>query len=279
MLQAAGALGLLGAAIKEYYDGISDYNKTNYNVLPLGFGEGGEFGKRVAYVRVPRDETHRLVSGMLYQTIMLAGGEGGPKGASNLLAFGSGQVPGLNPILEIADGWKTYLEGQNPRDNFRGSPVLTNAEWLAGGWPGAKAMLGWTAQNTGVTNFVRYDEDANTGLEMAVSAAPGLNRFIQFSDAGYRERQQATESKESAARARLRLAMPANVQSLGSEYYHLRSVSPDLRTPQQTIRLLELSRWHKSIYTDFEEAMSATGTTPGMLRSLEDLSRPYERGQ
>ncbi|HPC58775.1 MAG TPA: hypothetical protein PK689_07240, partial [Kiritimatiellia bacterium] len=48
MLQGLAAGGMLGAALKELFDGISEYRKTNYQVLPLGFVAGGEFGKRVA---------------------------------------------------------------------------------------------------------------------------------------------------------------------------------------------------------------------------------------
>src|SRR6185295_9039690 len=73
MLQAAAALGILGAGLKELFDGVSDYNKTNYNVLPVGSIAGGQYGKRIVYLRFPRDPTHRLISGLLYQALMSMG--------------------------------------------------------------------------------------------------------------------------------------------------------------------------------------------------------------
>ena len=279
MMQAAAALGLLGVGIKELYDGISDYNKTNYNVLPIGSTEGGEFGKRVVYVRLPRDETHRLISGVFYQGLMLAGGEGSPKGASNILAFGAGQVPSLNPILTIAKGWVDYLEGENPKDNFRNSNVLSNAEYLAGGWPAMKSMIGFTADNMGVTNFIRWDPKANSTLEMTLSAVPGINRFIQTTATGYRERQEATLQAESAARAKLRLAMPANVQTLAGEYYHLRSVKASVRTIEQTTRLMELSGWMKRTYQPYEDLMSIGTVDAATMKSFEQASAAYERSR
>jgi hypothetical protein len=276
-LQALARLGILGVALKELYDGISDYNNTNYNTLPIGTTAGGEFGKRVVYMRLPRDETHRLVSGMLYQGMMLAGGEAGPQGTSSVLAFGADQVPGLNPLLEIGKAWKDYLEGDNPKDSFRGNPILSNAEWLAGGWPGTKSMLAFTADNMGVTNFVRYDPRANTTSEMVLSATPGLNRFIQSTATGYRERQEKMQKAESAERARLRLSMPDNVQRLAGEYYHLRSVPVALRTLEQTVRLQELTRWHKHTYQDYEDAIAVNPGDPMLKRQLAEQSAAYER--
>ena len=279
MMQAAAALGLLGAGIKELYDGISDYNKTNYNVLPIGTSEGGEFGKRVVYIRLPRDETHRLVSGLLYQGMMLAGGQGSPKGVGSMLAFGAGQMPSLNPILTIAKGWTDYLEGDNPKDNFRGNTVLSNAEYLAGGWPAMKSMIGFTADNMGVTNFVRWDANANSTMEMALSAVPGVNRFIQTTATGYRERQEATLQAEAADRARLRLSMPANVQTLAGEYYHLRSIKADVRTLEQTTRLMELQGWMKRTYQQYEDVIGMGAKDAELMKRFEEASKPYERGR
>jgi hypothetical protein len=282
MIQAAGALGLLGAGIKELYDGISDYNKTNYNVLPIGTTEGGEFGQRVVNIRMPRDETHRLISGLLYQGMMSAGraAMGEEVKRPNLdavTAFGADQLPGLNPIIEIGARWAEYLQGENPKDSFRGSPILTNAEWLAGGWPALKSMLAFTADNVGITNFVRYDPNANTTAEMVLSATPGLNRFIQSTATGYRERQQATQKAESAERARLRLSMPESVQRLAGEYYHLRSVPLALRTPEQQLRLLQLQRWHGSVYQTYEDVLQVMPKDPVIMRQLEEESKAYER--
>lgn len=281
LLQAAAALGLLGAGIKELYDGISEYNKTNYNVLPLGTQEGGEFGKRVMYVRLPRDEAQRFLSGLLYQAVMTVAGEGSKPGAANVLNFGADQLPGLNPFGELVLGWTDYLEGENPKDSFRGRGVLTNAEWLAGGWPAMQGMLGWSAEQVGLTNFVRWDPTAATTKEMALSAVPGINRFLQTTDAGYRERQAQLQQDDARARARLRLALPKNVQELLTEYYYLRGIKADLRTIEQTHRLLELQSWQSRIYSDYEDAFSVQAGKPDktMLSDLEAASRAFERSR
>ena len=281
VLQAAAQLGLLGVGLKELYDGISEYNKTNYNVLPIGTVEGGDFGKRVMYIRLPRDETQRLVSGLLYQGIMTAAGQATKEGASSVTAFGADQVPGLNPIAELGLGWKDYLEGENPIDSFRGRGVLTNAEWLAGGWPAMKGMLAWSAEQVGVTNFIRWDSNSSNTAEMTLSAVPGINRFLQTTDAGYRERQAQVQQDDARARAKLRLELPSNVQQLLTEYYYLRGIKADLRTIEQTARMLELQGWQSRIYGPYEDLFSAQGGKPdrSTLSDLEAASQAFERGR
>lgn len=284
MLQAAAALGLLGAAVKELYDGISEYNKANYNVLPIGTVDGGQFGKRVVYVRFPREDNHRFISGLLYEAIVATAGQATKPGVGSVVSFGTDQFPGLNPILKIGSAWDEFLQGQNPMDGFRGRPVLSNAEWLAGGWPAYKGMIGFTLQNAGVTNFVRWDPNAANTAEMSLSAVPGLNTFLQTTDAGYRERQEQQVQAESKQRAELRLAMPDNVQRLLGEYYYLASVPAKARTIDQTQRLIELRSWQNRIYKPYEEAAAAStsfaGTpSPAMLKNLETASQPFVRGK
>jgi hypothetical protein len=284
MMQALAAAGLLGAGLKELYDGVSDYNKSNYNVIPIGTIEGGQFGKRVANIRMPRDELHRWMSGLMYQGIMSAAGEASQPGMSRAIGFGNEQLPGLNPVLKIADAWKDYLEGENPMDDFRGRPVLTNAEWLAGGWPAYKGMIGFTLQNAGVSNFIRWDTRAATTAEMTLSAIPGLNRFVQTTDTGYRERQEQQQEEESRQRAQVRVAMPENVQNLLGEYYYLNSVKADLRTLEQTQRLMTIRAWRTRIYQPYEDVAGAEISfgrrlDRDMLKNLETATEPFERGK
>ncbi len=288
MLQAAAALGILGGGLKELYDGVSDYNKTNYNVLPVGSIAGGQYGKRVVYLRFPRDPTHRLMSGLLYQALISSGAAAmqDPKQKGFVgpaMSLGADQVPGLNPVLKIGNAWAEFLEGQNPMDGFRGKPVLTNAEWLTGGWDAYKKMFGYTLQNTGVMNFVNWDPTAASASEMSLSAVPGLNRFVQTTDAGYRERQEEQLQGEARDHAQLRLDMPTNVQSLLSEYFWLNSVGKT-RTLEQTQRLMELGSWHNRIYKPYADLASAEqtfgrGLSPDTKKALETASQVFERAK
>ena len=117
VMQALGTAGVLGGGIKEWYDSQSEYNKTNYNLVPIGFVEGGEHGKRGVGLRVPRDETGRLISGMIHKAIV--GAAGHDAGAWNeMAAFGSGQIPTVNPVVELGSQWMSYVSGQNPIDAF-----------------------------------------------------------------------------------------------------------------------------------------------------------------
>jgi hypothetical protein len=306
ILQALAKLGVMGAGLKLLYDGISDYNLTNYNVLPIGAEPGGEFGRRVRYLRLPRDESHRLLSGALYQAI-LAGGNAllrtdtedeavfAPVGSdarkaegmtppapgaspANVLAFGAGQVPGLNPLLGLADAWKDYLKGDNPRDDFRGSTVLTNDQWLAGGWPAMKGMISFSAQQTGVTNFIRWNPDAETTTELVFSAIPGVNRLTGVTDAGYRERQMLLQREENATGARIRVQLGESTLYLLRQYNTLSRIKPGLRTPEQAEKLDALKPWKHA----YDEMMDGWLKEPGKAipkgerDALEQVSREWQ---
>jgi hypothetical protein len=289
ILQALAKLGIMGAGMKLLYDGISDYNLTNYNVLPIGAEPGGEFGQRVRYLRLPRDESHRLLSGALYQGILAAGNavlpadeNGAPPapGASpaNVLAFGADQVPGLNPLIGLADAWKDYLEGENPRNDFRNSTVLTNDQWLAGGWPAMKGMISFSAEQTGVTNFIRWNPDAETTTEMLFSAIPGVNRLTGVTDAGYRERQMLMQREETAVGARIRVQLGDSTLYLLRHHNTLSRIKPELRTPEQVRKLDALKPWKHAYDTMMDAWLEEPDKAipKGEREELERLSREYQ---
>ena len=275
VMQALGTAGVLGAGIKEWYDSQSEYNKTNYNLVPIGFLEGGEHGKRGVGLRVPRDETTRLISGMIHKAIV--GAAGHDAGAWNeMAAFGSGQVPTVNPVVELGSEWMSYVNGQNPIDAFRGEPILSNHEYLTGGWTGAKGMLEWSYDQTGLQNFVRWNPLAETVMEMAVSGVPVLNRFLVVSDYGYRELQDQAAEEMSRERHMLRAAMPKNVQRVLAEYYGLRGIRTKLRTEAQAARADSLGAWYRFIFKPNEEALLSGEDAAPIMTSLEEATEAFE---
>ena len=54
------ARGLFGELLKELFRGVSEYDKTNYTIVPVGIDENG----KVVYIRVPQDDSGRFVSGL-----------------------------------------------------------------------------------------------------------------------------------------------------------------------------------------------------------------------
>lgn len=261
-LQALAATGLLGAGLKKYYDAWSEYNKANYLILPLGTVHDGkgDFGYKSVGLRIPEDETARLLGGIVHHVVQLAANDDPAASASlaNLVNFAGGQVPGINPVLTLADGWMQYSSGINPRDRLRGNPVLSDAEFKAGGWHGLTGMAAWTWDEVGLGNFVRYDPKAQTWQEHAVGSLPVLSRAIKITDTGLRERQRTLEADLDARNARIRLAMPDIVNQLLAEHSRLTAIRREHRTPVQQLRLDDLSYWHTHVWMPTYEQLQET---------------------
>ncbi|HVU38095.1 MAG TPA: hypothetical protein VHC95_07150 [Opitutales bacterium] len=253
ILLALAAAGVFGKALEEMSQGIGGRDKMNYAALPLGTTEGGEYGHKTTELRLPMDPSAKAISGLLYWTTYKAAmtAQGRASAATplpNALNFLTEQLPGENPTLKIAQAWKQYLGGQNPIDDYRGQPILTDNEFLAGGWDSLKPMLAWTADEGGASSFFRYDPRANTTTETVVGGAPVLSSILKFTDQGYREQQQAQQLADESAHARAVLDLPAGVQALIHEYEYLDRVKAADRTPAQQERFAELAAWHHALY-------------------------------
>jgi hypothetical protein len=282
LLMASAASGLLGEYLKRLFDGVSEYDKTNYGIIPLGEEAGGDFGSKTVYIRIPRDETSRLVSGLFYKfsRALLAGDMGG---ISEAFAFGAGQVPTVNPLLSIGSAWSQYVFNRNPVDAFRGRPVIPPTEWAAGGWDRLKPMLIWTYNQTGLQDFVRLSQTRKDSAEWTLDNIPVLHRFLKISDQGYREQQQDEASAEDTFRAQHKLRLPDNARALNGEYYGLNKIPRAKLTPEQTKRLFRLRAWYNDVYRPIDEAIrraEAEGSryTADSLRTrLGEASQRFER--
>lgn len=254
MLLATAATGALGAAIKELFDGISEYYKTNYLAVPIGQLPGGDFKSKVVIITIPEDETARFIGGILGKAIRMAGPD--DVRASGIFDFGVGQLPTWNPALTVPEKWVEALSGGNPTDPLRGSPIIPRDARLAGGAAIIEPMAGWTLRQTGALNFFRYDPRANSTAELNLGAIPGANKFVRVTDQGYREQQEAKQDIVARIRAQEKLKLPDTVQSLYHEYWQLQQLK-DNRTPSQQTRYDDLAYWHKNIYRPGWEDMQA----------------------
>lgn len=252
LMTGLASAGLLGAVLKELFGGVSEYDKTNYQIIPLGKTMGGDFGQRITYLRVPNDETSRLLSGIIYKITSSLASE--PHGLpSELLDFGVGQLPNLNPAITVPEKWLEYAEGMNPVDPFKGKPIIGDTAFRAGGIDSLKPMFQWTMNELGVMNFIRWDPNSKNTLELVTSAVPGVNRVLKTSDYGYREAQMAVEKEEQAQRAAIQLKMPDNAQSLLHEYMHIRGIDAEHRTDAQKDRYSDLNVWYSQTYKKADE--------------------------
>ncbi len=268
--------GVFGPQIKKLYDGVSEYDRTNYGVLPLGTQAGGEFGGKTVYARTPRDETSRLFSAMTYKATRsiadkVMGNPPHPDGLpTELFAFGAGVMPSPTPILNVAGAWKDYLAGQNPVDPFRNQPVISDKHFKAGGAPAVGDMAKWTLNQAGVLNLVKWNPDAETTTELTMSAVPIVNRLLKISDQGFREQQRNSETLDAKQKAKLRVQYNDAAQSLVAQHAWLQSLGPQKRTPEQNERYGQLHAWKVNFYDRADEAAWNLRADKGQQRRIVD---------
>lgn len=198
MLMFIAAAGFLGDELKDMFAKISEYDKTNYITIPMGKDDRG----KTVYLRVPHDESGRLMSALMWKTLNGIQKKE-PESLQQIFSFGAGQLPGLAPGIDIMAKWTSYLSEKNPYDDFRGRYLISDIAWKAGGWPRLKKMVQWTANNAGVIQFATYSDDKDTTFESILRTTPLLNRLLKVSDYGVTEslrKQRERLEKKSAQR-------------------------------------------------------------------------------
>ncbi len=202
LLMLGAAAGLMGLKMKDMMDGVPEYDKTNYLVIPLGKTPQG----RTVYMRLPQDEAGRFISGLFWK---MATGSADPQ---NLADYMAGQAPTLNPVLGAAADTVMYTSGKNPYDFFRQRNVIPEQEFEAGGWRSHRIFLKHLANTLGagiVHQFKTNDlQKVKTELEEGLGlpiASNIIGRFIKVSDYGKAEkiRQEVQKSRKDQARETL----------------------------------------------------------------------------
>jgi hypothetical protein len=283
VLQTLAREGMMGDDLRALYERIPEWDMTNYMNLPLGSVSTGAMGGKTVYARLPMDEGLRVINATVHKAltgaIRAARGDKVQPGVGDVVSGVSATVPGVNPLLSVGDAWRTYAQGQNPRDNFRNREILTEDEWRAGGWPAVSRMLGWTLEQTGITNFFSYDRNADSLTEVAVGSTPVLNRVIKITDRGLAQSEDAQQRAEDAVMARVRAVLPADVQALRTEYYYLQRRG-DRMSDDQMNRYGELSLWMKVYRRSLADVetyleMGDPALAADALRDLRAESKEY----
>jgi hypothetical protein len=176
------AAGYFGKELKDMFDKMTEYDKSNYLTIPLGYNDEG----KVIYVRIPHDETGRLISSIFWKILNFAKDQD-TKNLQDIFAFSAGQLPTINPAITILSGWTQYLSGKNPYDSFRGRSVIDDTTFTAGGGASLKKMAEWTVNTLGISTFATYDTSKDTTLETFLRVTPWFNRVIKMSDYGLTE--------------------------------------------------------------------------------------------
>lgn len=197
-----GEQGLFGKWYKDRLDDISQYDKSNYTVIPTGQDKDG----KTTYVRAPRNETQRFLGGLLYKIMSTATRKNLQlEEVLDIFDYGAGQLPGLTPAITGAGALLTYLSGHNPYDAFRNRNVIPDTEFKAGFEHSLPIFIDWFSKNQGTGIILpSYVPDDPTELQKFL-ALPALSnivgRWFKVSDYGQVEKQRRTiqaEEKKAA---------------------------------------------------------------------------------
>lgn len=222
LLALSGALDVtLGNEDKKWqqlFRRIPLYQLMSYLILPFGLTSDG----KAAYATIPLDPQGQVMGALFMNAGLALFDPEFPKSIAIQQGLESthGTLPSLNPILKLAVDLKDLAAGRSPRDDYRGMDVVQKDMIDAGEWGSiAKALTSYYLFNQGfggpLNNIIRIPFEApnpsirnprgtteNKILEylsdvtqFPLLARPTLGRFIRYSDAGIKDRQQwLTES-------------------------------------------------------------------------------------
>lgn len=264
-------IGMLGGdddeknGLKEIFGYIPDSDKANYFCIPYGWSEDEKGRRKAMYFRIPMDETLRMMWGVNRRIIKQLAEKDALDSdlidaSRDILSFGAGQLPGVNPVWTVGKGWYEYTVGENPLDPFTQRPVLSKDEEAMRGSEGIKKMVWWTMKKSGVANFVSYDPYAREGGEISVKESlknfSGINSVIRESDYGVSEQRSREDKVTDKKRAERRKMLSDNAYNLYREYSSLSFIKKDQRTGWESMRLNELKPFYKA-YNRFMESDDA----------------------
>ncbi len=182
--------GFFGVGTKKIMEGVSEYDLTNYHVIPIGLTPSG----RSVYIRIPQDEFGRLVGGIVWKTLGLTS-EGKKRVPTELFDFMSGQIPTYNPLLQVVADTGAYMTGHVPYDYFRYRSAYPELVGKAGGTRELKAFAKYMSNKVGGGIVHRFSTDNPHEIEIEIEkwiAIPGLSnilgRWIKVSDYGISEK-------------------------------------------------------------------------------------------
>ena len=206
LIVLAGLAGWLGDEIKEILERISNYDKENYTVIPIGLTEGG----KGVYFRIPQDYAGQVIGGLFWNLV-----NGKITGKGSAFSYATEQSPyGLNPYLTVAVDFIKYMQGKNPYDDFRGDNLIDDKTFKAGGWRSHKEMAKHTWRELGGSVIYKFQkgedvEKVKSELEKTLGFPPGniLGRFLKISDTGVREELREVTEKAAKKTAQRQLAV------------------------------------------------------------------------
>jgi len=210
------AQGYFGEENLTIMNAVSEYDKANYIIIPLGLTEKG----KAVYMRIPQDETGRFFSGVGWKAMNQTFGDK-EANMSDFLAYGGGQIPSMSPYYSLVKKFGQYNVEQNPYDDFRNAPAINKTKWEAGGDYRRNAFLGHVWDSSGgkivmsargrfsddikeiESDMMSYLQDTSFENLEGFLKVPGIEnlvgRFVKVSDQGVREYLDPENSRHKSA--------------------------------------------------------------------------------
>ena len=139
--------------IREIMEKSSDYDKTNYLVIPLGLTESG----KAVILRKPLDDQSRFLGGIFWKFLT---GIKDPEDIVKVFDYTHDQFPGFNPVFRVIYDIVKFLTGVNPDDRFFDDTVIKarNLKTLS-------EFAKYLANNMGSHIVYRFKKDDIEGIK------------------------------------------------------------------------------------------------------------------
>jgi hypothetical protein len=296
LLMWTAAAGLLGDGLRRVFAGVSEYDLTNYLIIPIGLTKSG----KSIYFRVPTDETSRLLGGIAWK-LFNHKKLGGMDFQTGLFDYMAGQAPTVGPFWGVASDTVQYASGHNPYNLFYGRHALNDQVMTAGGMRAHKQFALYLANQMGASIVYKFKHDdldrvaeelenlfgfpikspvADWTLkvpDMPV-ASNAIGRFLKVSDYGVREElKRGKRLLRKKAMNDILDAKDAIIKLLDNEDLSSDDVIAILKKPDLLDRNLMVGMARKYGYVYLEEYMTATSKEEKayvFLQMLKDKALP-----
>lgn len=188
MIMAGMLTGLFGKWYQDRMKDASEYDLTNYTMLPIGVDKNG----KTVFFRIPQAETQRFMGGLLWKTMRNATRPDLKlEDVFDVASFGAGQLPNLTPSFAGAGAIISYFSGHNPYDAFRNRNVIPDAEYKAGFKYSFPIFRDWLIKNQGAGIVLPSLTDKNPTILEQGLALPVISniagRWIKVTNYGQTE--------------------------------------------------------------------------------------------
>lgn len=223
VIMYAMAIGLLGDWLRDWFEGLSEYKRSNYIIIPVGKDKNG---KSVG-IPIAEDETARIIGSVIWKALYASKNQQAMvDDIRDILSFFSGQLPSITPILTVPYDLANYaLLEKAPYDSFRKQDVLNpNSNIaIAGGWDAWKKILKYEFDSLGGSVlFKSTDVSDNASQPERALATPvvgnAIGSVLYVSDFGKSEKYQQLNDTMKKEKAKQSIKESEIITRIADEY-------------------------------------------------------------